>query len=99
VKVYSARMVTCSGGVATSEGTWRLKMKVRGLAVFAAAHTHAVYAVCAPGLTPRLGLSSWPARYPHVREMLPCDRFVYQDFSFPCINSLKRSGTILDDTP
>ena len=23
------------------------------------------HAVCAPGLTPRLGLSSWPAMYPH----------------------------------
>ena len=27
------------------------------------------HAVCAPGLTPRLGLSSWPAMYPHRQEM------------------------------
>eukprot|EP00966_Prymnesium_polylepis_P101012 2339209-Prymnesium_polylepis.1 len=27
------------------------------------------HAVCAPGLTPRLGLSTWPAMYPHRREM------------------------------
>ena len=27
------------------------------------------HVVCGPGLTSRLGLSSWPARYPHTREM------------------------------
>jgi hypothetical protein len=33
------------------------------------AHNDA-HAVCGPGLTPQLGLSSWPAMYPNMREML-----------------------------
>ena len=50
--------------------------------------------MCYLRLTSRLGLSSWPARYPHRQEMSPCGRFVYQDMSFPCINSLSREQLI-----
>ena len=69
--VYNQTVLTCSGGVATSEGTWQIKNEgySRGLAVFVAAQgcTCCVCAVCGPGITPRLGLSSRPAMYLHRR--------------------------------
>ena len=55
--------------------------------LLASRHTR-IHEVCRQRLTPRLGLSSWPARYP-----LTCGKchhvivIVYQDVSFPCINS------------
>ena len=61
---------------------------VRGLAACFAAH---MYICCVPptlGLTPRLGLSSWPARYPHRREMLHMTfSFQYAFVPLPLINS------------
>ena len=41
------------------------------------------HAVCAPGLTLRLGLSSWAAMYPHRREMLHMT-FLLRFFWYRC---------------
>ena len=53
------------------------------------------HAVCAPGLTPRLGLSSWPAMYTHRREMLHMIFIRYAFVPLPLINSQggRRRGT------
>jgi hypothetical protein len=62
-------VLTCSGGVATSEGTLQLKNAgYRGLAVFSV--THGCTCCVLPTLnTAVTRLSSWPAMYPHRREM------------------------------
>ena len=62
-----------------------------------------IHAVCAPGLAPRLGLSSWPARYLLVREMIKSQvklltRFCTAASATLYINSLRTAHIIYNLT-
>ena len=55
------------------------------------------HAVCGPGLTTRLELSSWPVMYPHRREMLHMAAFCYAFVSFPLIKTIASITLLLYD--